>query len=54
VFQGRDASLEAAIDSALTGAERAVRRSVQRRRMKPIRRRIGLRSSGPAAAPRTR
>jgi hypothetical protein len=54
VLEGRDASLEAAIDGALTGAERAVRRSVQRRRMKPIRRRIGLRSSGLAARPRTK
>jgi hypothetical protein len=52
VFQGRDASLVAAIDGALTGSERAVRRSVQRRRMKPIRRRIGRRLSGSAARPR--
>jgi CBS domain-containing protein len=36
VFEGRDASLAAAIDTALVGAERGVRRSVQRRRMKPI------------------
>ena len=37
VVEGRDATLESAIDSALTGTERAVRRSVQRRRMKPMR-----------------
>lgn len=39
VFEGRDVSLDAAIDSALARAERGVRRSVQRRRMKPIKRR---------------
>jgi ribosome-associated translation inhibitor RaiA len=38
VIEQRDATLVAAIDGALTGAERAVRRSVQRRRMKPIKR----------------
>jgi ribosome-associated translation inhibitor RaiA len=54
VFQRRDASLEAAIDGALTGAERAVRRSVQRRRMKPIRGRIGRRSSESVGPPRAR
>lgn len=32
----RDATRVAAIDGALTGAERAVRRSLQRRRMKPL------------------
>jgi len=36
VFEQRDATRAAAIDGALTGAERAVRRSLQRRRMKPI------------------
>jgi putative sigma-54 modulation protein len=41
VFHGQDASLEAAIDGALAGTERAVRRTVQRRRMKPIRGRSG-------------
>ena len=39
VFQSQAVSLEAAINGALTGVERAVRRSVQRRRMKPIGRR---------------
>lgn len=38
VFESRDAALKAAIDKALSGVERAVRRAVQRRRMKPIRR----------------
>jgi putative sigma-54 modulation protein len=37
VFQARNDSLEAAIDGAVAGTERAVRRSVQRRRMTPIR-----------------
>jgi CBS domain-containing protein/ribosome-associated translation inhibitor RaiA len=37
VFQAKDASLAAAIDGALMGVERAVRRTVQRRRTKPIR-----------------
>ena len=32
------AAAHAAIDSALAGAERAVRRTLQRRRMKPLRR----------------
>ena len=49
VVEERDASHEAAIDRALTGAERAVRRSVQRRRMKPIRGRQNRRSTGPGA-----
>lgn len=38
VFQTQAASLKDAINGALTGVERAVRRSVQRRRMKPIKR----------------
>ena len=42
VFEARDASLDVAIGSALAGTERAVRRSVQRRRMKPIK--VGARS----------
>jgi hypothetical protein len=36
VFESRTLSLKAAINGALSGAERAVRRSVQRRRTKPI------------------
>ena len=36
VFEAQDASLDVVIDSALTGTERAVRRSLQRRRMKPL------------------
>jgi ribosome-associated translation inhibitor RaiA len=35
VFEAQDASLDVAIGSALTGIERAARRSLQRRRMKP-------------------
>lgn len=38
VFESRDAALSAAVDTALAGAERAVRRTVQRQRMKPLRR----------------
>jgi len=38
VVEHRDASLTAAVDGALAGAEMAVRRGVQRRRMKPLRR----------------
>ena len=41
LFQTRAASLEAAVNSALTGVERAVRRSLQRRRMKPIKKTPG-------------
>jgi ribosome hibernation promoting factor len=37
VFESRDESLNAAVDAALSGAERAVRRTVERRRMKPLR-----------------
>ena len=44
VVEERDASVESAIDAAVTGAERAVRRSVQRRRMKPLRAREERRS----------
>ncbi len=38
VFESRDASLYAAVDVALSGVERAVRRALQRRRTKPLRR----------------
>lgn len=38
VFERRDSSLEAAVDGAVAGVETAVRRAVQRRRMKPLRR----------------
>jgi ribosome-associated translation inhibitor RaiA len=37
VFESRDASLNAAVDGALSGVPRAVRRATQRRRMKPLR-----------------
>lgn len=39
VVERREATLEEAIDRALDAAERTVRRSVQRRRMQPIRKR---------------
>jgi ribosome-associated translation inhibitor RaiA len=42
VIEAQDASLDVAISSALTRAERAARRSLQRRRMKP--RKVGARS----------
>lgn len=38
VVESRDAHLNAAVDSSLSKAERAVRRALQRRRMKPLRR----------------
>ena len=38
VFESRDASLNAAVDGALSGMERTVRRALRRRRMKPLRR----------------
>jgi len=38
VVERQDASLTAAVDGALSGVEMAVRRAVQRRRMKPLRR----------------
>lgn len=38
VYESREATLNAAVDTAIAGAERAVRRSVQRRRTKPLRR----------------
>jgi hypothetical protein len=45
VFEKQDASLDAAIEGALDGAERAVGRSLQRRRMRPIK--AGARSRTP-------
>jgi hypothetical protein len=42
VIEAQNASLDVAIGRALTGAERAARRSLQRRRMKP--RKVGARS----------
>ncbi len=38
VFEGRNESLNAAVDAALSGVERAARRTLERRRMKPLRR----------------
>ena len=38
VFESRDASLNAAVDGALSGVERTVRRTLARRRTKPLRR----------------
>jgi hypothetical protein len=38
VIEKRDAALNAAVALALDGVERAVRRRLQRRRMKPLRR----------------
>lgn len=38
VFESRDASLSGAVDAALSGVQRAVRRTTQRRRTKPLRR----------------
>src|SRR6185437_13620375 len=40
VFESRGATVNAALDGALVGAERAVRRAVQRRRMKPVKRAV--------------
>jgi Sigma 54 modulation protein / S30EA ribosomal protein len=39
VYEKQDISLDAAVGGALAGAERAVRRTLQRRRSKPIRKR---------------
>lgn len=36
VFESRDASLNVAVDAALSGTERAVRRALERRRTKPL------------------
>lgn len=38
VFESRDAAMNAAVDAALSGVQRVVRRTTQRRRMKPLRR----------------
>ena len=38
VFESKAAALRVAIDAALAGTERAVRRTLQRRRMKPLKR----------------
>jgi putative sigma-54 modulation protein len=38
LVERRESSLNVAVDGALAGAERAVRRALQRRRMKPLRR----------------
>jgi hypothetical protein len=42
VFEAQDTSLDTAIRKALAGTERAVRQSLQRRRMEPIK--AGVRS----------
>jgi hypothetical protein len=48
LFQARDASLEAAVNGALIGVERVVRRSLQRRRMKPIKKTPGRNAAADA------
>jgi hypothetical protein len=42
VYEKQDVSLDTAVGGALAGAERAVRRTLQRRRIKPIRKRTGM------------
>jgi ribosome-associated translation inhibitor RaiA len=42
VYEKQDVSLDTAVGGALAGAERAVRRTLQRRRSKPIRKRTGM------------
>ncbi len=37
IFESRDASLNAAVDGALAGVQRAVRRTTERRRTRPLR-----------------
>ncbi|WP_447983178.1 CBS domain-containing protein [Nitrospira sp. Nam74] len=49
VFEAQDASLDIAIGKALAGTERAVRRTVQRRRMKPIK--VGARTRAGTTGP---
>lgn len=51
VVEQRHAMLRAAIDRALLSAERAVRRGLQRRRMKPIRRPVGGQPALPKSKP---
>jgi hypothetical protein len=48
IFESRAASLKDALNDALAGTEQAVRRSVQRRRTKPLKARSGV-ASRPAA-----
>jgi hypothetical protein len=45
VVEGQSASLETAVQGALSGAERAVRRTLQRRRMKPITQKVRRRAA---------
>ena len=46
LFERRESSLNVAVDAALAGVERAVRRALQRRRMMPLRRgRVGAHRS---------
>jgi Sigma 54 modulation protein / S30EA ribosomal protein len=42
VYEKQDVSLDTAVGGALAGAERAVRRTLQRRRNKPVRKRTGM------------
>jgi hypothetical protein len=49
VVEERDSALQRAIDRAMNGAALAVRRSVQRRRLKPRRRRSSQAPTGPAS-----
>jgi hypothetical protein len=50
VVEAQAASLIDALNGALTGAERAVRRSLERRRMKPIKKTV-RRNKGPETEP---
>jgi hypothetical protein len=54
VIERREMVLRAAIDAALRAAEQAIRRSVGRRRMKPLRRRNPVRRSGGVVVARAR
>lgn len=51
LFQTQAATLEAAVNGALTGVERTVRRGLQRRRMKPIRKTPGRNPAPDASNP---